>query len=67
MYSQTRVEAALFVTARTSERRLGHGVVLGVEVVDNLVTRICELKSDRQGRKGVDHGEINSQLPPAKK
>ena len=65
MYSQTRVKAALFGRARTSERRLGHSVVLGVEVVDNLVTRICELRSDRQGWKSVDHGEISSQLPPA--
>jgi hypothetical protein len=45
IYSQTRVKATIFVSAGTSERRLCHGVVLGVEVVDNLVTGICELEA----------------------
>jgi hypothetical protein len=67
MYSQTRVEAAIFGTARTSERRLGHSVVLGVEVVDNLVSGFCELRCDGQQWKSVDYGEENSQLPLAQK
>ena len=48
MYSQTRVETTVFVGARASERRLGHSVVLGVEMVDNLVTGICGLGSGSQ-------------------
>ena len=44
MDSQTRVETTIFVSARASERRLGYGVVLGVEMVDDLVTGICALR-----------------------
>ena len=55
MYSQTRVKAALFGGARASERRLGHSVVLGIEVVDNRVTGICGLRGDCQWRQGAGH------------
>jgi hypothetical protein len=36
-WTETRVNPALFVSARASERRLSHSVVLGVKVVDDLV------------------------------
>jgi hypothetical protein len=65
MYSQTRVKATIFVSARTGERRLGHSMVLGVEMVDNLVARIRELMSDRQPRQRVYHGKISLRLPLA--
>jgi len=39
---ETRVKATIFLGARTSERRLGHSMVLGVKMVDNLVANICE-------------------------
>ena len=47
IYSQTRIKATSFLGARASERRLGHSMVLGVKMVDNLVANICELSSDR--------------------
>jgi len=38
---ETRVEAALLATARIGERRLGHSVVFGIEMENNLITRLC--------------------------
>ena len=59
MNLQARIETTIFVRARTSERRLGHSVVLGVEMVDDLVTSICGLRIGRQLLQSVDNTKGN--------
>jgi len=58
-WHETRVKATIFVSARTGERRLGHSMVLGVEVVDNLVARIREDCLWRIGEVGATDLDIN--------
>jgi len=50
---ETRVKPTRFGTTRAGERRLGHSVVLGVKVVDDLVTGDCGNRLWRKSKSTI--------------